>query len=198
MLIFLLQLFQVSRAILYRWEREMRKEEEKNTGHVKEKKARRAKSSVFCRKVEKVAKKFKCKVVKDKVRKSKSDTKVKNSKRRNKSKKRKKNEWLVTPVLPEWAVDFLKPSKKAQKVESYERVVLASEAKPLFEESHTPAQNIFSFTVPVIYHQEEEKEEMVSMPRFTPQGLCEGGTVDPPSLVGGVKDCLVEIIVSQL
>ena len=174
----------------------MRKEEEKNSANVKE--GRRAKS-VFYRREEKGPKKIKCKskVVKDKMNKSKSDTKVKKCKRRKKNKRKKKNEWHVTPVLPEWAVNFLKPAKK---VESVERVVLAAEEMPLLEEeSHTVSpQNIFSLTVPVIYQQEEEKEILMSMPRFSPQGVSEGGTVDPPSLVGGVKDCLVEVIVSQL
>ena len=187
---FVFQLFQVSRAILYRWEREMRKEDEKNAGDDKE--GRKAKS-VFFRKEEKVMKKKKCR---SKVSKPKSNTKVKKSKRR---KKTKKNEWHVTPVLPEWAVNFLKPSKKAESDEKG-KVVLASEEMPLLEEESdaVSAQNIFSLTIPVIYHQDEEKEELVSMPRFSPQGVSEGGTVDPPSLVGGVKDCLVEVIVSQL
>ena len=177
----------------------MRKQEEKDAGDVKE--GRRARS-VFCRKEERVIKKVKCKsnVVKDKKGKSRSDKKAKKGKRVRKSKKAKKNNWLVTPVLPEWAVNFLKPSKA--KVESIvdRGSVLASEEMPLLEEeeSHPSAQNIFSLTIPVTYHQEEELEEMDSMPRFTPQGVSQGGTVDPPSLVGGVKDCLVEVIISQL
>merc|ERR1711934_830908 len=115
----------------------------------------------FYRREEKRPRKIKCKskVFKDQTNKSKSDSKVKKSKRRKKNKRKKKNEWLVTPVLPEWAVNFLKP---ARKVESVERVVLAAEEMPLLEEeSHTVSpQNIFSLTVPVpvIYQQEEEKE----------------------------------------
>ena len=188
----------MSRAILYKWEREMRKREEKDAGDVKE--GGRAKS-VFFKKEKKVVKKIKCKsnVVQDKKGKPKKEKKPRKWGKRKKSKKAKKNEWRVTPVLPDWAVDFLKPSRA--KVEAVERgLVLASEEIPLLEEENQPsAQNIFSLTIPVTYHQEEEeKEEMDSMPRFTPQGVSQGGTVDPPSLVGGVKDCLVEVIISQL
>ena len=174
----------------------MRKQE----GNGEAKEGKRAKS-VFLRKEKKVVKKIKCKsnVVQDKKGKPKKEKKPRKWGKRKKSKKAKKNEWRVTPVLPDWAVDFLKPSRA--KVEAVERgLVLASEEIPLLEEENQPpAQNIFSLTIPVTYHQEdEEKEEMVSMPRFTPQGVSQGGTVDPPSLVGGVKDCLVEVIISQL
>ena len=178
----------------------MRKQEEKDAGDVKE--GGRVKS-VFFRKEKKLVKKMKFKnnVVKDIKGKPKKEKKPGKSGKGKKSKQAKKNEWLVTPVLPNWAVDFLKPSRL--KVESAERgLVLASEEMPLLEleENQPSAQNVFSLTIPVTYHQEqdEEKEEMDSMPRFTPQGVRQGGTVDPPSLVGGVKDCLVEVIVSQL
>ena len=177
----------------------MRKQEGNGAGEAKE--GKRAKS-VFLRKEKKVVKKIRCKSndFKDKTRKLKKEKKPRKSGKGKKSKKTKKNEWRVTPVLPDWAVDFLKPSRA--KVEAVERrLVLASEEIPLLEEeNHPSAQNIFSLTIPVTYHQEEdeEKEEMDSMPRFTPQGVSQGGTVDPPSLVGGVKDCLVEVIISQL
>ena len=132
----------------------------------------------------------------EKVARKKKDAKPKEekSKKNRKSKKsKKKNEWVVTPVLPDWAIDFLKPSKQ-KKV-----VVLASEAIPLIEDNACSAQTSFSLSIPVVYQEQDDKaEEFDSMPRFSPQGVSQGGTLDPPSILGGVKNCLVEVVVSQL
>ena len=123
--------------------------------------------------------------VKPKKEKLKTNRKLKKSKR--------KNEWVVTPVLPDWARDFLKPSKQKKEV------VLASEAMPLIEDNACSAQTSFSLSIPVVYQQDDEAaEQPESMPRFSPQGVSQGGTLDPPSILGGVKDCLVEVVVSQL
>ena len=126
----------------------------------------------------------------------KKDVKPKKEKLKTneKSKKsKKKNEWVVTPVLPDWAIDFLKPSKQKKEI------VLASEAIPLIEDNACSAQTSFSLSIPVVYQEQDDKaEEFDSMPRFSPQGVSQGGTLDPPSILGGVKDCLVEVVVSQL
>ena len=131
----------------------------------------------------------------EKVVRKKKDVKPKKekSKKKRKSKKsKKKNEWVVTPVLPDWAIDFLKHSKQKKEV------VLASEAMPLLEDNACSAQTSFSLSIPVVYQQDDAAEEPESMPRFSPQGVSQGGTLDPPSTLGGVKDCLVEVVVSQL
>ena len=119
--------------------------------------------------------------------------KVKPKSNEKSKKSKKKNEWVVTPVLPDWAIDFLKPSKQKKEI------VLASEAIPLIEDNACPAQTSFSLSIPVVYQEQDDKaEEFDSMPRFSPQGVSQGGTLDPPSILGGVKDCLVEVVVSQL
>ena len=131
----------------------------------------------------------------EKVVRKKKDVMLKEekSKKNRKSKKSKrKNEWVVTPVLPDWAIGFLKPSKQKKEV------VLASEAMPLIEDNACSAQTSFSLSIPVVYQQDDAAEQPESMPRFSPQGVSQGGTLDPPSILGGVKDCLVEVIVSQL
>ena len=130
----------------------------------------------------------------EKVARKKKDVKPKKEKEKPKTKKsKKKNEWVVTPVLPDWAIDFLKPSKQKKEV------VLASEAIPLIEDNACSAQTSFSLSIPVVYQEHDDKaEEFDSMPRFSPQGVSQGGTLDPPSILGGVKDCLVEVVVSQL
>ena len=131
----------------------------------------------------------------EKVVRKKKDVKPKKEKLKTNGKLKKsnkKNEWVVTPVLPDWAIDFLKPSKLKKEV------VLASEAIPLIEDNACSAQTSFSLSIPVVYQQDDAAEEPESMPRFSPQGVSQGGTLDPPSTLGGVKDCLVEIVVSQL
>ena len=134
----------------------------------------------------------------EKVVRKKKDVKPKKEKVKPKTnekskKSKKKNEWVVTPVLPDWAIDFLKPSKQKKEV------VLASKAIPLIEDNACSAQTSFSLSIPVVYQEQDDKaEEFDSMPRFSPQGVSQGGTLDPPSILGGVKDCLVEVVVSQL
>ena len=135
----------------------------------------------------------------EKVVRKKKDVKPKKEKVKPKTnekskKSKKKNEWVVTPVLPDWAIDFLKPSKQKKEI------VLASEAIPLIEDNACSAQTSFSLSIPVVYqeHDNGAAEQPESMPRFSPQGVSEGGTLDPPSILGGVKDCLVEVVVSQL
>ena len=134
----------------------------------------------------------------EKVVRKKRDVKPKKEKVKPKTnekskKSKKKNEWVVTPVLPDWAIDFLKPSKQKKEI------VLASEAIPLIEDNACSAQTSFSLSIPVVYQEQDgTAEEFDSMPRFSPQGVSQGGTLDPPSTLGGVKDCLVEVVVSQL
>merc|ERR1719167_746144 len=129
----------------------------------------------------------------EKVARKKKDGKPKKEKLKTNEKSKKKNEWVVTPVLPDWAIDFLKPSKQKKEV------VLASEAISLIEDNACSAQTSFSLSIPVVYQEHDDKaEEFDSMPRFSPQGVSQGGTLDPPSILGGVKDCLVEVVVSQL
>ena len=177
----------------------MRKQEGNDSGDAKGGKRKR---SVFFQKKEKVLKEKKLKERKAKSEKrTKHEKGAKKSRNGKKSRRGKKSVDRATPALPEWAVDFLKPSKKKREAALVGGgLVLASEEMPLLEENHHSVQNIFSLSIPVNYNQDEDggSEEMDSMPRFSPQGVCEGGTVDPPSLVGGVKDCLVEVIVSQL
>ena len=133
----------------------------------------------------------------EKVVRKKKDVKPKKEKVKPKTnekskKSKKKNEWVVTPVLPDWAIDFLKPSKQKKEI------VLASEAIPLIEDNACSAQTSFSLSIPVVYQQDDSAKQPESMPRFSPQGVSQGGTLDPPSTLGGVKDCLVEVVVSQL
>ena len=131
----------------------------------------------------------------EKVVRKKKDVKPKKEKLKTNGKLKKsnkKNEWVVTPVLPDWAIDFLKPSKLKKEV------VLASEAIPLIEDNACSAQTSFSLSIPVVYQQDDAAEEPESMPRFSPQGVSQGGTLDPSSILWGVKDCLVEVVVSQL
>ena len=177
----------------------MRKQEGNDSGDAKGGKRNK---SVFFQKKEKVLKEKKLKERKAKSEKrTKHEKEAKKSRNGKKSRRGKKSEDRATPALPEWAVDFLRPSKKKREAAPVGGgLVLASEEMPLLEENHHSVQNIFSLSIPVNYNQDEDggSEEMDSMPRFSPQGVCEGGTVDPPSLVGGVKDCLVEVIVSQL
>ena len=177
----------------------MRKQEGNDSGDAKGGKRNK---SVFFQKKEKVLKEKKLKERKAKSEKrTKHEKEAKKSRNGKKSRRGKKSVDRATPALPEWAVDFLRPSKKKREAAPVGGgLVLASEEMPLLEENHHSVQNIFSLSIPVNYNQDEDggSEEMDSMPRFSPQGVCEGGTVDPPSLVGGVKDCLVEVIVSQL
>ena len=177
----------------------MRKQEGKDSGDAMGGKRKR---SVFFQRKEKVLKEKKLKERKAKSEKrTKHEKGAKKSRNGKKSRRGKKSVDRATPALPEWAVDFLRPSKKKREAALVGGgLVLASEEMPLLEEKHHSVQNIFSLSIPVNYNQDEDggSEEMDSMPRFSPQGVCEGGTVDPPSLVGGVKDCLVEVIVSQL
>ena len=176
----------------------MRKQEGKDSGDAMGGKRKR---SVFFQRKEKVLKEKKLKERKAKSEKRAKEKEAKKSRNGKKSRRGKKSVDRATPALPEWAVDFLKPSKmKREAAPVGGGLVLASEEMPLLEENHHSVQNIFSLSIPVNYNQDEDggSEEMDSMPRFSPQGVCEGGTVDPPSLVGGVKDCLVEVIVSQL
>ena len=84
----------------------------------------------------------------EKVVRKKKDVKPKKEKlktSRKSKKSKKKNEWVVTPVLPDWAIDFLKPSKQKKEV------VLASEVMPLLEDNACSAQTSFSLSIPVVY-----------------------------------------------